>query len=103
MLLENAKDLLADWLDQQFGSQVTENSIFSTLPKFWEGEYHKDMEALNVGSRMCPPMFITKQLPFLQAQPAFQSLISVCSGDYCNLKNLYEGFKDICDLHGKNI
>lgn len=48
-LLENAKDLLAEWLDQQFGSQVTENSIFSTLPNFWEGEYHKDMEALNVG------------------------------------------------------
>lgn len=48
MLLESSKDLLADWLDKQFGSQVTENSIFSTLPKYWEGEYHKDMEALNV-------------------------------------------------------
>ncbi|KAF7656585.1 hypothetical protein LDENG_00039360 [Lucifuga dentata] len=55
-LLENAKDLLADWLDQQFGSQVTENSIFSTLPKFWEGEYHKDMEALNV----LPPDVLTR-------------------------------------------
>lgn len=48
MVLENSKDLLADWLDKQFGSQVTENSIFSNLPKYWEGEYHKDMEALNV-------------------------------------------------------
>ena len=47
-LLEDSKDLLADWLDKQFGSQVTENSIFSILPKYWEGEYHKDMEALNV-------------------------------------------------------
>lgn len=47
-LLESSKDLLADWLDEQFGSQVTENSIFSILPKYWEGEYHKDMEALNV-------------------------------------------------------
>ncbi|XP_030620827.1 cysteine--tRNA ligase, cytoplasmic [Chanos chanos] len=47
-LLEEAKDLLSDWLDSQFGSQVTENSIFSLLPKYWEGEYHKDMEALNV-------------------------------------------------------
>ncbi|XP_060897751.1 cysteine--tRNA ligase, cytoplasmic isoform X1 [Labrus mixtus] len=47
-LLESSKDLLADWLDKQFGSQVTENSIFSILPKYWEGEYHKDMEALNV-------------------------------------------------------
>lgn len=48
MLLENSKDLLAEWLDKQFGSQVTENSIFFNLPKFWEEEYHKDMEALNV-------------------------------------------------------
>lgn len=48
MLLENSKDLLADWLDRQFGSQVTENSIFFNLPKFWEEEYHKDMDALNV-------------------------------------------------------
>lgn len=48
VLLESSKDLLADWLDKQLGSQVTENSIFSVLPKFWEGEFHKDMEALNV-------------------------------------------------------
>lgn len=48
MLLESSKDLLADWLDKQLGSQVTENSIFFNLPKFWEEEYHKDMEALNV-------------------------------------------------------
>ncbi|XP_016536691.1 cysteine--tRNA ligase, cytoplasmic isoform X3 [Poecilia formosa] len=48
VLLENSKDLLSDWLDRQFGSEVTENSIFSVLPKFWEGEFHRDMEALNV-------------------------------------------------------
>ncbi|XP_060715064.1 cysteine--tRNA ligase, cytoplasmic isoform X2 [Tachysurus vachellii] len=55
-LLEEAKDLLSDWLDSQFGSQVTENSIFSLLPKYWEGEYHKDMEALNV----LPPDVLTR-------------------------------------------
>ncbi|CAL8362107.1 unnamed protein product [Gadus morhua 'NCC'] len=56
VLLESAKDLLADWLDDQFGSQVTENSIFSTLPKYWEGEYHADMAALNV----LPPDVLTR-------------------------------------------
>uniref|UniRef100_A0A3Q0QZ32 Cysteine--tRNA ligase, cytoplasmic n=1 Tax=Amphilophus citrinellus TaxID=61819 RepID=A0A3Q0QZ32_AMPCI len=56
VLLENSKDLLADWLDKQFGSQVTENSIFSILPKYWEVEYHKDMEALNV----LPPDVLTR-------------------------------------------
>ncbi|XP_026992749.2 cysteine--tRNA ligase, cytoplasmic isoform X2 [Tachysurus fulvidraco] len=55
-LLEEAKDLLSDWLDSQFGSQVTENSIFSLLPKYWEGEYHKDMDALNV----LPPDVLTR-------------------------------------------
>lgn len=55
-LLESSKDLLSDWLDKQFGSQVTENSIFSILPKYWEGEYHNDMEALNV----LPPDVLTR-------------------------------------------
>lgn len=48
VLLEEAKDLLSDWLDSTLGSEVTDNSIFSKLPKFWEEEFHKDMEALNV-------------------------------------------------------
>ncbi|MEQ2288704.1 Cysteine--tRNA ligase, cytoplasmic, partial [Ameca splendens] len=48
VLLEKSKDLLSDWLDKQSGSEVTENSIFSVLPKYWEGEFHKDMEALSV-------------------------------------------------------
>ncbi|XP_068616701.1 cysteine--tRNA ligase, cytoplasmic [Brachionichthys hirsutus] len=56
VLFENSRDLLADWLDKQFGSQVKENSIFSILPKYWEGEYHKDMEALNV----LPPDVLTR-------------------------------------------
>ncbi|XP_070687265.1 cysteine--tRNA ligase, cytoplasmic [Pempheris klunzingeri] len=55
-LLESSKDVLSEWLDRQFGSQVTENSIFSILPKYWEGEYHKDMEALNV----LPPDVLTR-------------------------------------------
>uniref|UniRef100_A0A8C1NYN5 Cysteine--tRNA ligase, cytoplasmic n=1 Tax=Cyprinus carpio TaxID=7962 RepID=A0A8C1NYN5_CYPCA len=56
LCIKEAKDLLSDWLDSQFGSQVTENSIFSLLPKYWEGEYHKDMEALNV----LPPDVLTR-------------------------------------------
>ncbi|KAM4845890.1 cysteine--tRNA ligase, cytoplasmic isoform 2-T2 [Thomomys bottae] len=56
VLLEEAKDLLSDWLDATGGSSVTDNSIFSKLPKFWEGEFHKDMEALNV----LPPDVLTR-------------------------------------------
>lgn len=47
-LLVAAKDLLSDWLDKERGTGVTENAIFSKLPKYWEEEFHKDMEALNV-------------------------------------------------------
>ncbi|NP_001080786.1 cysteine--tRNA ligase, cytoplasmic [Xenopus laevis] len=48
VLMEAAVDLLSDWLDEKHGAQIADNSIFSQLPKYWEGEYHKDMEALNV-------------------------------------------------------
>ncbi|XP_054998734.1 cysteine--tRNA ligase, cytoplasmic isoform X1 [Sorex araneus] len=56
VLLEQAKDLLSDWLDSRLGSAVTDNSIFSQLPKFWEGEFHRDMAALNV----LPPDVLTR-------------------------------------------
>lgn len=47
-LLVDAKDLVSDWLDKQFGAEVTENEIFAKLPRYWEQKYHEDMEALNV-------------------------------------------------------
>ena len=47
-LLVDAKDLMSDWLDKQFGAKVTENEIFSKLPRYWEEKYHEDMENLNV-------------------------------------------------------
>ncbi|XP_029438619.1 cysteine--tRNA ligase, cytoplasmic isoform X1 [Rhinatrema bivittatum] len=56
VLLEEAKDLLSDWLDAKLGSLVTDNSIFSQLPKYWEGDYHRDMDALNV----LPPDVLTR-------------------------------------------
>ncbi|KAJ8249094.1 hypothetical protein GJAV_G00231110 [Gymnothorax javanicus] len=67
VLLEDAKDLLSDWLDSQFGSQVTENAIFSLLPKYWEGEYHKDMEALNI----LPPDVLTRVSEYVPEIVAF--------------------------------
>lgn len=46
--LTQVKDPLSDWLDSMKGSGVTENSIFESLPRYWEEEFHKDMTALNV-------------------------------------------------------
>jgi len=47
-LLKEAKDVMSDWLDKKLGSQVTDNSIFADLPRYWEEEFHKDMDSLNV-------------------------------------------------------
>ena len=37
---------MSDWLDSSLGSSVTDNSIFESLPRYWEGEFHKDMQVL---------------------------------------------------------
>lgn len=48
-LLACAEGVLGEWLDMQKGKEVTDNSIFAALPRHYEGEFNKDMEALNVG------------------------------------------------------
>lgn len=59
--LQQSKDALSDWLDKKDGSTVTENSIFESLPRFWENEFHKDMNALNV------------------SRPVLMDIFSICS------------------------
>lgn len=46
--LNQCQDPLSVWLDSKLGSTVQDNAIFNALPRFWEEEFHKDMEALNV-------------------------------------------------------
>lgn len=46
--ITESKDPLSDWLDSKFGATVTDNAIFSLLPRHWEEEFHKDMDSLNV-------------------------------------------------------
>lgn len=47
-LLEDSSEMLMTWLDKLHGKEVTDNSIFASLPRHFEGEFHKDMAALNV-------------------------------------------------------
>ncbi|XP_064472265.1 cysteine--tRNA ligase, cytoplasmic-like [Ornithodoros turicata] len=56
LLLTAAKDALAEWLDTNLGSTVTDHSIFADLATRWEGEFYKDMAALNV----LPPDVVTR-------------------------------------------
>nr|CAB3227681.1 cysteine--tRNA ligase, cytoplasmic-like [Phallusia mammillata] len=55
-LFLNCKDPLSIWLDKQYAHTVSENSIFSVLPQYWEKEYFDDMDALNVA----PPDVLTR-------------------------------------------
>lgn len=57
--LLQSKDALSGWLDKKEGAGVTENSIFETLPRFWEDAFHKDMTALNVTT--------TKELKYIKS------------------------------------
>ncbi|CAD7088885.1 unnamed protein product [Hermetia illucens] len=54
--LSEAKDAISDWLDRKRGATVNENSIFESLPRYWEDEFHKDMSALNI----LPPDVLTR-------------------------------------------
>lgn len=47
-LIDASRDIVADWLDSLHGSEVTDNSIFASLPRRFEEEFHNDMKALNV-------------------------------------------------------
>lgn len=46
--LIESKDPVSDWLDKLKGATVNDNSIFESVPRYWEDEFHKDMNALNV-------------------------------------------------------
>jgi len=47
-LVLSAFEPLSDWLDKQFGADVTDHKIFSALSQHFEEDFHSDMEALNV-------------------------------------------------------
>ncbi|KAI6171817.1 Cysteinyl-tRNA synthetase [Aphelenchoides besseyi] len=47
-LIDSARDILAEWLDNEFGHTVTDHSVFSTLSKHFENDFLLDMDALNV-------------------------------------------------------
>lgn len=47
-LILGCKEALILLLDKQWGSTVTENSIFWELPRHFEADYWEDMDALNV-------------------------------------------------------
>ncbi|XP_014277584.1 cysteine--tRNA ligase, cytoplasmic [Halyomorpha halys] len=48
ILLQTAKDPIAEKLDNEYSSSVNENSIFTDLARHWESKFHEDMDSLNI-------------------------------------------------------
>jgi len=49
--LAEAKDPIAEWLDGKDGAHINDNSVFESLPRYWEDQFHNDMKSLNVSHR----------------------------------------------------
>ncbi|KAJ1862655.1 cysteinyl-tRNA synthetase [Coemansia sp. RSA 989] len=47
-LIAGAEDVLSQWLDRKYGTDVTDQRIFQDLASYWEKEFLDDMDALNV-------------------------------------------------------
>lgn len=66
-LIDNASELLMTWLDKSKGHGVTDNSIFSQLPRHYESKFHADMAALNI----LPPSVLTRVSEYVPEIIAF--------------------------------
>ncbi|KAJ1349923.1 hypothetical protein KIN20_005602 [Parelaphostrongylus tenuis] len=47
-LLNDARDILSEWLDAKYGDAVNDHSVFDDLAKRYEAEFLSDMACLNV-------------------------------------------------------
>ncbi|GES93051.1 cysteinyl-tRNA synthetase [Rhizophagus clarus] len=47
-LLTGSKDVVSSWLDKEKGHTVTDQKVFRDLAAYWEQDFMKDMELLNV-------------------------------------------------------
>uniref|UniRef100_A0A0K0D4L6 tRNA-synt_1e domain-containing protein n=1 Tax=Angiostrongylus cantonensis TaxID=6313 RepID=A0A0K0D4L6_ANGCA len=47
-LLNDARDILSEWLDAKYGVAINDHSVFDNLAKMYEKEFLSDMACLNV-------------------------------------------------------
>ncbi|KAM8712580.1 hypothetical protein ACLKA7_012990 [Drosophila subpalustris] len=65
--LAEAKDPIAEWLDGKDGANVSDNSVFEALPRYWEDQFHNDMKSLNI----LPPDVLTRVSEYVPQIVAF--------------------------------
>ncbi|KAJ6629456.1 tRNA synthetases class I (C) catalytic domain-containing protein [Mycena sp. CBHHK59/15] len=66
-LIDDSKDILAQALDGQYKSTVTDPSIARSLAAYWEGKFFEDMARL----RVCEPDTITRVTEYVPEIVAF--------------------------------
>ncbi|XP_030562604.1 cysteine--tRNA ligase, cytoplasmic [Drosophila novamexicana] len=65
--LTEAKDPIAEWLDEKKGAHVNDNTVFEALPRYWEDHFHNDMKSLNI----LPPDVLTRVSEYVPQIVAF--------------------------------
>ncbi|BFG06432.1 cysteine--tRNA ligase cytoplasmic [Drosophila madeirensis] len=65
--LNEAKDPIAEWLDGKKGAEINDNSVFESLPRYWEDQFHNDMKSLNI----LPPDVLTRVSEYVPQIVAF--------------------------------
>merc|ERR1711899_590110 len=97
-LLVDGKDLFSDWLDKKHGAEITDNAIFAKLPKYWEEEFHRDMESLNVLPANC----LTRVSEYIPECIAYIEKIIENGHTYDSNGSVYfnvSGFDNCCNHH----
>lgn len=97
-LLVDGKDLFSDWLDKKHGAEITDNAIFAKLPKYWEEEFHRDMESLNVLPANC----LTRVSEYIPECIAYIEKIIENGHAYDSNGSVYfnvSGFDNCCNHH----
>ncbi|PLW43361.1 hypothetical protein PCANC_13218 [Puccinia coronata f. sp. avenae] len=61
-LIDGASEVLSKWLDQQYGSTITDRAIFKKLAVYWEKSFFDDMAKLGVE----PPTVLTRVSDYVE-------------------------------------
>ncbi|KJH52646.1 cysteine--tRNA ligase [Dictyocaulus viviparus] len=78
-LLNDARDIICEWLDAKYGNEVNDHSVFDKLSKTYENEFLSDMSRLNI----LPADVVTRVSEYIPEIVAFIKKIISNGYAYC--------------------